>query len=96
MSEKYKLDKEEQEILGSYERGEWKPTGRGRARLDRFKKYAVATYRKDKRINIRISSGDLEELQKEALEEGLPYQTFITSILHKYASGRLRKKEQYI
>ena len=90
-----KLDKEEREILESFERGEWVPTGKGRARLKRFRKYATATYRKDKRINVRISSKDLEELRKKAMEEGLPYQTFITSILHRYAAGKLKRPEQY-
>lgn len=56
----------------------------------RYTRYAKATFRKDRRVNIRISSKDLEEIQKRALEEGLPYQTLISSLLHKYASGRLR------
>ncbi len=89
------LDKEEREILESYERGEWVPAGKGKARLKKFRKYAIATYRKDKRINVRISSRDLEELRKEAIEEGFPYQTFITSILHKYVSGRLKESRQH-
>ncbi|MFH1846825.1 MAG: antitoxin [Candidatus Omnitrophota bacterium] len=91
-----KLNKEEKELLESYEKGEWKPTGRGKARLARFKKYVAETYKKNKRINIRIAGVDLDELQKEAMEEGLPYQTFITSILHKYATGRLKKREHYV
>jgi hypothetical protein len=53
--------------------------------------YAKATFRKDRRLNIRISTKDLEAIQKRALEEGLPYQTLIASLLHKYASGRLRE-----
>jgi hypothetical protein len=53
-------------------------------------RYARATLRKDRRLNIRISSKDLEAIQKRALEEGLPYQTLIAGVLHKYASGRLR------
>ena len=50
-----------------------------------------ATFRKDRRLNIRISTKDLEAIQKRALEEGLPYQTLIASLLHRYASGRLRE-----
>ena len=50
---------------------------------------AAATFRKDRRVNIRISSKDLEAIQKRALEEGLPYQTLMASVLHKYATGRL-------
>jgi predicted DNA binding CopG/RHH family protein len=54
-----------------------------------YSEYASATFKKDRRVNIRISSKDLEALQKRALEEGLPYQTLIASILHKFVSGRL-------
>ena len=57
----------------------------------RYSSYAKATFRKDRRLNIRISTKDLEAIQKRALEEGLPYQTLIASLLHKYASGRLRE-----
>jgi predicted DNA binding CopG/RHH family protein len=57
----------------------------------RYRSYAKATFRKDRRLNIRISTKDLEAIQKRALEEGLSYQTLIASLLHKYASGRLRE-----
>ncbi|MEK7407160.1 MAG: antitoxin [Acidobacteriota bacterium] len=57
----------------------------------RYARYAAATFRKDRRVNIRISSKDLEAIRKRALEEGLPYQTLISSLLHKYVSGRLRE-----
>ena len=60
---------------------------------ERFQKYADATFKKDRRINIRISSKDLIAIQKRALEEGIPYQTLISSLLHKYVSGRLVEKE---
>lgn len=85
-----KLDQEERGILESVERGEWR-TAKG-AKRSRYASYAEATFRKDRRVNIRISSKDLEAIQKKALEEGLPYQTLIASLLHKYASGRLRDK----
>jgi predicted DNA binding CopG/RHH family protein len=58
-------------------------------RRDQAARYARAPFRKDRRVNIRISSKDLEAIQKRALEEGLPYQTLIASVLHKYASRRL-------
>lgn len=54
-----------------------------------YSEYATATFKKDKRINIRISSKDLEAIQIKALEEGLPYQTLIASVLHKYVNGQL-------
>ncbi len=86
-----KLDAEEREILASYERGEWRPVKGKRGDPSQYARYAKATFKKDRRLNIRISSKDLEAIQKRALEEGLPYQTLISSLLHKYASGRLRE-----
>jgi len=59
----------------------------------RYRRYAAEAVRKDRRINIRISSEDLEQIQKLALEEGLPYQTLIASLLHKYVSGRIIARE---
>ncbi|MCA2997314.1 MAG: hypothetical protein ING75_01805 [Rhodocyclaceae bacterium] len=63
-----------------------------KAKLARFKAAASATFIKDRRINIRLSSPDLLDIQARALEEGIPYQTFIASVLHKHASGRLIEK----
>ena len=76
----------------SIERGEWRPVKGTSGRPSRYAGYAKATFRKDRRLNIRISSKDLEAIQKRAIEEGLPYQTLISSLLHKYASGRLRER----
>lgn len=86
-----KLDTDEKEILESVERGEWRSVKGVKRDLGRYSRYARATFRKDRRLNIRISSRDLEAIQKRALEEGLPYQTLISSLLHKYAAGRLRE-----
>ncbi|HMP74380.1 MAG TPA: hypothetical protein PKE55_14065 [Kiritimatiellia bacterium] len=86
---KMKLDKEEQELLDSFERGEWKPVANRKREMDRHVHYARHTLAKDKRVNIRMSSKDLEEIQALAVEEGLPYQTLMASILHRYVSGRL-------
>lgn len=85
-----KFDQEEKEILESVERGEWQSAKAAKRVRSRYTSYAQATFRKDRRVNIRISSKDLEAIQKRAIEEGLPYQTLIASLLHKYASGRLR------
>ena len=85
-----KIDADEKELLESVERGEWKSAGNKRER-SRFSRYAKATFKKDRRLNIRLSSKDLEAIQKRALSEGLPYQTLIASLLHKYASGRLKE-----
>jgi predicted DNA binding CopG/RHH family protein len=85
-----KLDAEEKELLTSYEADEWQSVGNVEAEKQTYSEYATATFKKDRRVNIRISSKDLEALQKRALEEGLPYQkTLIASVLHKFVSGRL-------
>ena len=87
------LDLEEKELLESYERDEWQSVPNLESESDRYRGYAGATFRKDKRVNIRISQKDLAAIQKKALEEGIPYQTLISSILHKYLSGRLSDKK---
>ncbi len=81
------LDKEEKELLDSFENNEWKSVENVKERTVKMESYARATIRKDKRVNIRISERDLTELQRIALSEGLPYQTLISSILHKYVNG---------
>ncbi len=83
-----KLSKEEKEILEDFEAGEFKSvlTPERRKMLQAI---AKETFKKDKRINIRISNRDLQSLQRRALEEGIPYQTLVSSVLHKYVSGGL-------
>ena len=89
---KIKLDKEEKDILDSYERGEWKSVKNLKKEIERHRGYARQTLRKDKRVNIRISSMVLDEIQTRAIEDGMPYQTLISSILHRFATGRLIEK----
>lgn len=84
-----KLDQQERELLESYDRGEWKSVARAARERKRYQKYSKATFKKDRRVNIRISTKDLEAIQNRAVEEGIPYQTLIASLLHKYVSGRL-------
>ncbi|MBF0486116.1 MAG: antitoxin [Candidatus Omnitrophica bacterium] len=84
-----KLTKDEQDILRSYERGEWRPVKNMQAEMLRFKEMAKRSLRKGRRINIRLSEQDVHRLQISALREGMPYQTLIASVLHKYVSGRL-------
>lgn len=88
-----KLNREDKEILESVEEGEWESIPRLEREKKRFQEYADATFKKDRRINIRISSKDLIAIQKRALVEGIPYQTLISSLLHKFVSGRLVEKE---
>ena len=87
-----KLTKEEKEILDSVERGEWKQIPNYKKEVARYREAARATMRKDKRVNIRMTERDLVHFQKAAMHEGLPYQTFISSVLHKYINGRLIEK----
>jgi predicted DNA binding CopG/RHH family protein len=84
-----KLDTDEKEILRSFDNEEWRSLETTKRERTRFRNYAEATFRKDRRVNIRLSGKDLQAIQKRALAEGLPYQTLISSLLHKYAAGRL-------
>ena len=86
-----RLDPKEKELADSVERGEWRSIRGQKRERKRYSGYAAATFRKDRRVNIRISNKDLEAIQKRALEEGIPYQTLISSLLHKYVSRRLRE-----
>ena len=87
-----KLSRQEREIAESVERGEWKTVANLEAERKRYQRYAAATLKKNRRINIRISENDLEAIRKRAIEEGIPYQTLISSLLHKYVAGRLVEK----
>jgi predicted DNA binding CopG/RHH family protein len=86
---KHKLTKEEQALLKSFEEEEWKPVEDLPRRKKELTEYALSTLRKNRRLNIRISERDLVELQKKAVEEGLPYQTYVSSIIHKFLKGSL-------
>ena len=84
-----KLNTEEQDILESYERGEWQTVTGVIQERKKLQDAAKKTLGKDARINIRMSSKDLGDVQVFAAQEGIPYQTMISSIIHKYVSGRL-------
>ena len=86
------LESEEKEILGQYERGELKRSKTKSQDLAILRRAARATLQKNKRINIRLSERDLIGIQTRAVEEGMPYQTLISSVLHKYLSGLLIDK----
>ena len=83
------FDQEEKEILESYERGEFKRVKNFSKEARLIQKAAAKTLRKDSRVNIRMASRDLENIRARAVEEGIPYQTLIASILHKFVSGRV-------
>lgn len=89
MMKKLKLNQEEKDILESVERGEWVSVKNEKKEIAMHQQYAKNTLRKDKRINIRISSRDLEQIQTIAVEDGIPYQTLISSVIHRFVSGKL-------
>lgn len=84
-----KLTPENLKLLASYENEEWQSVQNIKKQKECYQSYARATFRKDKCINIRISEKDLIALQKRAIREGIPHQTLISSILHKYLTGTL-------
>jgi len=90
-----KVDNYESGILSAFEEGKLKSVAT-KAELERMKAAARATAIKDRRVNIRLSSIDLSDIQAKALEEGVPYQTLIASVLHKYVTGRLSEKQRRI
>ncbi len=84
-----KLDNYEKEILESYENDEWVSVENLAEKKKEYAQYAKNTFLKNKRINIRISEKDFVDIKTRSLEEGVPYQTLISSIIHKYVSGKL-------
>lgn len=90
-----KTDDYELEIIRAYEKGKLRSVAT-KGELAKFKAAARATAIKDRRVNIRLSSGDLSDIQVKALEEGVPYQTLIASVLHKYVTGRLAEQPERI
>lgn len=90
---KMAFDQEELQILQDFESGEFESVRDFQEEKKELEEAARSTLQKDKRINIRISSRDLERLQMRAAREGIPYQTYISSSLHKLVSGRLKEVE---
>lgn len=89
---KIKLDKEEQALLDSVERGEWRSVKNLNREIKRHQQYARNTLKKGRRVNIRMSSKDLEEIQAIAVADSIPYQTLMSSVLHRFVNGRLVDK----
>ena len=81
--------REEKELKESVERGEWVPVKKNGKDLQRFREAARETLRKDARINIRLTKRDFFSLKTRALKEGMPYQTLVASVIHKYVTGQL-------
>jgi len=89
---KIKLDKAEEGLLQSIENDEWVSIKNKKREINKYNEIARNTLKKDRRINIRISNYDIDAIQVKAIEEGIPYQTLISSVIHKYVSGRLVEK----
>lgn len=93
MKNKFKLTKEEKEIEKSIDNGEWEEASDGLKReLVRAARNGVASRKREARVNIRLNQGDVDTIRQRADEEGLGYQTLMSSVLHKYATGRLVEK----
>jgi predicted DNA binding CopG/RHH family protein len=86
------IDKEEKEFVESYNRGEWRSI-KDKKKLSKYIEAAKESLNKNKRINIRLTSKDLNDIQVKAIAEGIPYQTLISSLIHKYNSGKLVEKK---
>ena len=84
-----KQDKNEQEIERSYEQDEWKSAPKAKELKQKYAQYVRNTFQKNKRINIRISEWDLLRLKAKSIEEGIPYQTMVASLIHKFVKGSL-------
>lgn len=80
------------EFSEDYEMGHFKSVAPSKAKLKSFKEAAQATFIKDRRVNVRLSPSDLMDIQTCAAEEGMPYQTLIASVLHKFVTGRFTEK----
>ncbi|MEN8146320.1 MAG: CopG family antitoxin [Campylobacterota bacterium] len=89
----FNLSEEESELLDSLESGEWSSVENLKEEITSHQEVARNTLKKDKRVNLRMSSKDLEAIKTFAVEEGLPYQTLMSSVLHKFITGRLVDKQ---
>ena len=87
-----KLNNEEQEILEAFEHGKLKRSKNVTEQLESHQVISETSFKKDARINIRLSSKDLRAIQSKALKEGMPYQTLVSSVIHKYVDGQLIEK----
>ncbi len=88
IKEDYNLDIEEQEILNSFNRGEWISK---RENLDKYKEAAKQTFTKMHNVNFCMSEKDFRSIQMKAIEEGMSYQTLLSSVVHKYLTGQLKR-----
>jgi predicted DNA binding CopG/RHH family protein len=86
------IDQEEKDLMESIERDEWEPVKKSDQEKEKAVSAARNTLKKDKRINLRLTQKDYHQIQIKAIEEGIPYQTLISSLVHKYLNGSLSPK----
>ncbi len=86
-----KLDKEEKTILEAYDKGSLKLKSPSKKELAYIKSSAEKTFKKDKRVTLRLYDHDYRGIQKKAMEMGIPYQTLISGIIHSYIEGDIIK-----
>jgi predicted DNA binding CopG/RHH family protein len=91
-----KRKSQEEKIAEAYDKGQLRSVAPSKSDLRKFKDAAAATFIKDRRVNVRLSSPDLMDIQARAAEEGVPYQTLIASVLHKFVSGRFEEKPSHL
>ena len=87
-----KYDKEEKNIIETFEKGAMNLSTPSKKEIDSIKKAADNTFKKDKRITIRLYDHDYSGIQKKAMEMGIPYQTLISGIIHRYVEGDIKIK----
>jgi len=87
-----KIDKEEKQILEEYEKVKLKTRKPSKKEIEKIKKAAENTFKKDKRITIRLYDHDYRGIKKKAMEKGIPYQTLISGLIHQYVEGELKEK----
>jgi predicted DNA binding CopG/RHH family protein len=88
------LDDEEKDILESYENGEWVSVKDSKKEINKLQQCAKDTLNQNKRVSIRMTSKDLDQVQLIAVQEGIPYQTLVSNIIHKYVSGYLVERKK--
>jgi predicted DNA binding CopG/RHH family protein len=88
-----KLDREEKKILEAYESGQLKLSKPSKKEIAAIKAAAISTFKKDRRITIRLYDHDFKGIQKKALQMGIPYQTLISGVIHRYIEGDLVSKD---
>ena len=87
------LSAEERDVLDRFERGELRSASVAEREAELARQAARNTFNKTRRVNLRVTERDFNLAHARAREEGIPYQTLLSSVIHKYLSGRLTEKQ---